>query len=157
MKRTALALGVLLLAAAPVFGTTLLRMDVQDLTRYSNAVVIGTVVGQTTLSDQPGPHLGKIQVEVEEALKGDLEGTVTVLNPGFAGAPVFQVGDEVVLFVYSRDGKHVLTGFQQGSFKIVTDASGNKVLDRGIPSRANSVAGVRSLDALIAEILAAAQ
>ncbi len=156
MKKLLWTLGALLLVTAPGYATTLLWMDVQDLTRNSTAVVQGTVVAQTTLSDLPGPALNRVTVEVGEALKGDLDGAVLVNNPGFTGAPSFQEGDELILFVSTRDGTHVITGFQQGSFKIVSNPAGEKVLDRGIPSRDKAVAGVRSVDVLVNEIRSAA-
>ena len=156
MKKLLWTLGALLLVTAPGYATTLLWMDVQDLTRNSTAVVQGTVVAQTTLSDLPGPALNRVTVEVGEARKGDLDGAVLVNNPGFTGAPSFQEGDELILFVSTRDGTHVITGFQQGSFKIVSNPAGEKVLDRGIPSRDKAVAGVRSVDVLVNEIRSAA-
>jgi len=156
MRKAPWILGVLLLLAAPGYATTLLWMDVADLTRYSTAVLQGTVAAQNTLSDLPGVPLHQVTVQVGEALKGEIEGSVLVNNPGFAGAPVFQVGDEVILFVTSRNGSNVITGFQQGSFKILTKPSGEKVLDRPIPSRDKALSGVRSVDVLVGEIRGAA-
>lgn len=156
MRKAPWILGVLLLLAAPGHATTLLWMDVGDLTRNSTAVLQGTVVAQETLSDLPGVPLNRVTVDVGEAFKGGIEGSVLVNNPGFAGAPVFHVGDELILFVSSRNGSNVITGFQQGSFKIVTRPSGEKVLDRPIPSRDKALSGVRSVDALVDEIRGAA-
>jgi hypothetical protein len=159
MKKSLLIAGALLwlLAAAPGHATTLLWMDVPDLTRHSTSVVHGTVVAQHTLAEQPGVPLNQVTVEIEDTLKGELQGTVVVVNPGFAGAPAFQDGDELVLFISTRDGTHVITGFQQGSFRIVTDPAGRKVLDRAIPSRDKSLAGVRSVEALLNEIRSAVE
>jgi len=160
MKQTLLVFGILALMAAPALATTLLWMDVPDLTRSSTAVVIGRVIGQTLHADKPGATLTRLQVEITETLKGDLEGTVIINNPGFEGSPAFADGDEAVLFIYTRDGTNVLTGFQQGSFKILTDTAGTKVLDRKIPSRERSLTQQRSLtrtnslDSLVSEIKA---
>ncbi len=161
MKRTLLVFGILAIAAAPALATTLLWMDVPDLTRSSTAVVIGRIIGQTLHADRPGATLTRLQVEITETLKGDLKGTVIINNPGFEGSPAFADGDEAVLFIYSRDGTNVLTGFQQGSFKILNDPSGSKVLDRKIPSRkeslTRSLTRTNSLDSLVSEIRAAAE
>lgn len=159
MKRSLLIAGALLwlFAAAPGHATTLLWMDVPELTRHSSSVVLGTVVAQHTLAEQPGVSLNRVTVEIAETLKGGLQGTVVVENPGFTGAPAFQDGDELILFISTRDGTHVITGFQQGSFRIVTDPAGRKVLDREVPSRERSAAGVRSVEALLNEIRAAVQ
>ena len=123
----------------------------------STAVVMGRVASQRVLASQPGTSLNQLSFEIDRTLKGDLKGSVVVNNPGFVGAPVFHDGDELVLFLYTRDDTHVITGFQQGSFRIVTDGLGRKVLDRGIPSRDKSIAGVRALDVLLSEILAAVE
>jgi len=157
MRRAGLLVGLWLSLASPCLATTLLWMGVQDLTKNSTSVVMGRVISQTHLADGPGVALDRITFEISRTLKGDLQGTVVVNNPSFPGAPVFVEGDELILFLYTRDDTHVITGFQQGSFKIVSDASGNRVLDRGIPSRQRAIAGQRSVDRLVSEILEAAQ
>ena len=157
MKQTLLFLGILLLASAPALATTLLWMDVPELTRNSTSVVIGRITGQSLHADQPGLTLTRLQVDIRETLKGNLRGTAIINNPGFPGAPVFADGEEAVLFIHTRDGTHVLTGFQQGSFKIRTDPSGHKVIDRKIPSRKRSAVRTNSLDSLVSEIRAAAE
>ena len=157
MRKAVLLTCLCLLLAAPSFATTLLWMDVQDLTRNSSSVVMGTVVSQQHLTAGPGVPLNRVNFAISRTLKGDLEGTIVVNNPGFEGAPAFDQGDELILFIHSRDNTHVITGFQQGSFKIVTNASGNSVLSRGIPSQRKSIAGYRSVDVLVSEILDAAE
>ena len=155
MRRAGLILAVVFLATAPVLATTLLWMDVQDLTRNSTSIVMGRVEAQTVLSSGPGVPLTQVLVKIDRSLKGGLEGAVLVNNPGFDGAPVFKEGEEVVLFLFTQGGTHVLTGFPQGSFKIVTDELGRKVLDRALPSKNRSIATIRSVDTLISEIKAA--
>ena len=157
MRRAGLVVGLWLLTASPSLGTTLLWMDVQELTTKSTSVVIGRALSQRLLTAGPGVPLNQISFEIARTLKGDLQGTIVVNNPGFPGAPVFNKGEELILFIYTRNDTHVLTGFQQGSFKIVTDASGNRVLDRAMPSRQKSLAGHRSVDRLVSEILDAAE
>jgi hypothetical protein len=101
----------------------------------------------------PGVPLNRITFEISRTLKGDLDGSIVVNNPGFDGAPAFQEGDELILFIHSRNDTHVITGFQQGSFRIVTDTAGNRVIDRRIPSQRKSIAGYRSVDLFVSEIL----
>lgn len=157
MRRKGFVVGLWLLVASPCLATTLLWMGVRELTESSTSVVMGRVVSQTHVAEGPGVALDRVTFDISRALKGDLQGTIVVNNPGFPGAPVFTEGDELILFLFSRDGTHVITGFQQGSFRIVSDASGNRVLDRGIPSRQRAIAGQRSVDSLVSEILEAAQ
>jgi hypothetical protein len=157
MGRAGLIVALWLLLASPCLATTLLWMDVQELTEQSTSVVMGRVMSQTRLAEDPGVALNRIAFEISWTLKGDLQGTILVNNPGFPGAPVFTEGDEVILFLYSRNDTHVITGFQQGSFRIVSDASGRRVLDRTLPSRQRASAGQRSVDRLVSEILDAEQ
>lgn len=157
MRRAGLLVGLWLLTVSPCLGTTLLWMDVQELTRKSTSVLMGRAVSQRFLAAGPGVPLNQLSFEISRTLKGDLQGTIVVNNPGFPGAPAFNEGDELILFIYTRNDTHVLTGFQQGSFRIVTDPSGRRVLDRAMPSREKSLAGHRSVDSLVSEILDAAQ
>ena len=157
MRRAGLVVGLWLLTAAPCLGTTLLWMDVQELTTKSTSVVMGRAISQRLFTAGPGVPLNQISFEISRTLKGDLQGTIVVNNPGFPGAPAVREGDELILFIYTRHDIHVMTGFQQGSFRIVTDPSGSRVLDRAIPSRRRSIAGHRSVDRLVSEILDAAQ
>ncbi len=163
MLRAGFVVGLWLMLTTPTLATTLLWMDVQELTTHSTSVVMGRTVSLETLAAGPGVPLNRITFEISRALKGDLEGTIVVNNPGFPGAPAFNEGDEAVLFLYTRkdtkthEDTHVMTGLQQGSFKIVTDSSGRRVLDRAIPSHQKGIADHRSLDRLVTEILEAAQ
>ncbi|MGW8323298.1 MAG: hypothetical protein ACWGSD_17255 [Thermodesulfobacteriota bacterium] len=157
MRRAGLVVGLWLLTASLCLGTTLLWMDVQELTTKSTSVVMGRVISQRLLTAEPGVPLNQISFEISRTLKGDLQGTIVLNNPGFPGAPAFNEGEELILFIYTRNDTHVLTGFQQGSFKIVTDSSGNRVLDRRMPSRQQSLAGQRSVERLVSEILDAAK
>ncbi len=154
MRRAWLAL-VALCVATPAFATTMVALDVGQLTRHSNAVVIGKVSDVHVQADKPGVPLTRAVVHVSESLRGDLAGDVEVLSPGFAGSPSFAAGDELVLFITSRNGVNVLTGFQQGHFRVLADRNGNRVLDRALPTHDRAAAGSRSLDDLIRLVRAA--
>lgn len=154
MRRAWVGLAALLLAT-PALATTLVPLDVGQLARYSSAVVIGKVSDVQVQSDKPGVALTRALVHVDQALRGSLAGDVEVLSPGFSGAPSFASGDELVLFITSRDGVNVLTGYAQGRFGILRDKNGNRVLDRALPTHDRSLAGSRSLDDLIRLVRAA--
>jgi hypothetical protein len=79
-----------------------------------------------------------VTVEAAEYLKGNLGDHVTFKIPGgqlgryrtvFVGAPSFQTGDEVVLFL-KTDGPSFpfLAGLSQGVYRIVTDTSSGERL-----------------------------
>ncbi|MFN7951336.1 MAG: hypothetical protein U0610_06400 [bacterium] len=154
MRRAWLAL-VALWVATPAFATTMVALDVGQLARHSNAVVIGKVGDVHVQADKPGVPLTRAIVHVSESLRGDLSGDVEVLSPGFPGSPSFASGDELVLFITSRDGLNVLTGYQQGHFRVLHDKDGNRVLDRALPTHDRAAAGSRSLDDLIRLVRAA--
>jgi hypothetical protein len=157
MRKVGLLACLYLCVSSPGLATTLLWMDVQALTKNSSSVVMGTVTSQLHLKTHPGVPLSQVTFEISRTLKGDLEGTIVVNNPGFDGAPTFAEGDELILFIHTQDNTHVITGFQQGSFRIVTDPAGNRVLGRNIPSQRRSTAGYRSVDRLVTEILDAVE
>lgn len=73
-----------------------------------------------------------VTVAVAEYLKGNLGENVTVRVPGgqlgryrtvFVGAPEFQAGDEVVLFLKSGGPSYpYIIGLSQGAFRVVAEA-----------------------------------
>jgi len=128
----------------------MLTLDVDQLTHNSSEIVLADVTSVEVLADQPGVPLTKLTVDVAESLKGSLSGSVEILSPGFPGAPAFASGEQLVLFLHSADGVHVLTGFQQGRFGVRADGS----LDRAIPG-AQRTAGENTLDELVRAIQAA--
>lgn len=151
MRRACVGLlGIALFVATPALATTMLTLDVGQLTRYSNSIVIGDVTAVEVIADQPGVPLTRLTVDVSEALKGALEGSVEVLSPGFPGAPEFVSGEQLVLFIHSEDGVNVLTGFQQGRFGVNADGT----LDRAIPGAGGRSAG-NTLEALVQAVQAA--
>lgn len=73
-----------------------------------------------------------VTVAVSEYLKGDLGESLTLRVPGgqlgryrtvFVGAPEFQAGDEVVLFLkHAGPSYPYIIGLSQGAFRVVADA-----------------------------------
>ena len=85
MRKAGLGAGLWLLLASPCLATTLSWMDVQALTQHSSSVVMGRVVSQRVLKAEPGVPLTRVTFEISRSLKGDLQGTIVVNNPGFPG------------------------------------------------------------------------
>jgi hypothetical protein len=132
----ALAIGV------PVVGhaTVLVPIEFRELVTSAPVIVHGRVVdvhaewieGRRSIETL-------VTIEASEYLKGDLGGRVTIRVPGgrlgryrtiFIGAPSFQEGDEVVLFLRTA-GRAVpwILGLSQGAFRIVADpASGRQMV-----------------------------
>jgi len=65
----------------------------------------------------------------------ELGGQVGNLAMQAPGAPHFKVGDEAVLFVWtdSVERRHQAIGFEQGVFRVRTDSSGAKFVNRNVP------------------------
>ncbi len=151
MRKVFLAAAAMVALAVPSHALTMLRLDVDQLARYSSAVVVAEVQSIEVIADEPGVPLTKVTVDVAESLKGDLTGETVLLSPGLPGAPDFAAGETLVLFIHSADGVHVLTGFQQGHFRVLADG---ETLDRAVPGLGRS-ADATSLQALTAAVEAA--
>ncbi len=134
MRYRSLLVGVALTAALvpPVSATVLIPGDLGEIARSATAIVRGTVVGVSS-----GWADGRRRVEtvvtlrVGESLKGDLRGVVSVKVPGgvvgryrsvTVGAPSFQQGEEVVLFLGAEPpALPYLIGLGQGVFRVRRD------------------------------------
>jgi hypothetical protein len=128
----------LLLTAAPSSATVYLPADFPEMVALSTFVVHARVVDvrSETTSDRRG-IVTFVTVDVTQALKGLPGESVTFLVPGgqvgryervVVGAPQFDRGDEVVLFLSSR-GPSIpyVFGLSQGVYR-VSRASGRAVV-----------------------------
>ncbi len=125
-------------------GTTLQRMDLDDLTGQSNAVVYGKITGSRTAWDQAHTVIfTTYTVQAIQYLKGQLGPSFELRELGgerdgiamkVPSVPAFSAGDEVVLFVWTDPaGNHQAIGFEQGALVVRTDPqSGAKTVDRAI-------------------------
>lgn len=123
-----------LLLASAAQATTLLRMEVEELTRA--AEVVARV---RCLDNEARVEGGAIwtytRFAVREAWKGKPEVEITVRVPGgrighltarVEGAPRFVPGEEAVLFLERRGRALTVTGWAQGAFRVHRDASGRE-------------------------------
>ena len=141
MKKTASLLFVLWVWGLSAGATTLLRLDLDDLTAESSAVVYGKIVASRVEWNQSRTLIFTVYtVEPMEYLKGRLGpvfelyepgGTLDGLQMSVAGVPAFSVGQEAILFVWSDPrGQHQVTGFEQGAFPVRADPqTGLKIVD----------------------------
>jgi hypothetical protein len=128
----------------PVRALTYAPTDFPTLVGGARAIALGRIVALTPRWTEGRRGIETlIALEVEDYLKGDLGGSVTVAVPGgqmgpylsvIPGAPRFREGETVVLFL-AGDGPavpHVL-GLGQGVFRIVADrTSGERIV---VPER----------------------
>lgn len=130
---TVLATMLLILSLAPRLGAaTVQRMDLDDLTAASHAIAHGRIAAARAEWDAARTLIYTVYtVEVLESLKGAPGPVLEVREPGgeldglnmtAAGVPVFAVGEEAVLFLWTDPrGRHQVTGFEQGAVRLQTD------------------------------------
>jgi hypothetical protein len=139
MGRIALSLFVLFVTI-PLHATVLLPIEFRELVATTPVIVHGQVVDvRSEWVDGRRAVETFVTLEVADYLKGNLGDHVTFKVPGgqlgryrtvFVGAPLFQAGDEVVLFL-KTDGPSFpfIVGLSQGVFRVVADTqSGQRVV-----------------------------
>jgi len=143
MKIIATALLILSLASR-LGATTVLRMDLDDLTAESHAIAHGRIVAARAEWDAARTLIYTVYtVEVLEYLKGGPGPLLEVREPGgeldglnmtAAGVPVFAIGEEAVLFLWTDPrGRQQVTGFEQGAVRVQTDSqTGAKTARRAL-------------------------
>lgn len=138
-----LALAALLAAGVTGAGaSTFLKQSVADLIQKSRGVVHAQVTD--VRSEWNADHtfiFSYVTLEVKRALAGQKHAYETVRVPGgvvdgyrvvMEGAPDFNVGDNVVVFLGAwDDGALMVEGYYQGLSKVDRDAAGNEMLKGG--------------------------
>jgi hypothetical protein len=121
------------LAIAPLRATVLLPAEFREIVGQSQIIVYGRVVEAVAeLSDDRKRIETIVTFEVGTYLKGGRGETLTFRVPGgqvgryrsiTVGAPVFESGDEVVLFLNQKeDGLPFVFGLNQGVFRVRRDS-----------------------------------
>jgi hypothetical protein len=132
MRRFALCTALLFLSAA-LHATVIIPIEFRELVAIAPVIVHGQVVDvRSDFVDGRRSVETFVTVEATEYLKGNLGDRLTFKVPGgqlgryrtvFIGAPEFQQGDEVVLFLKSVGPSYPsIIGLSQGAFRVVTDA-----------------------------------
>lgn len=140
-----LLLGILIPGAARA--TTVRPLNIEELTEKAGRIVSGQVVA-IDVSTDPALDLpvARVTLAVQRTLKGSGGSTLAfrMLAPseaattlGVRGLPSFDVGEEVVLFLYpeSRTGLTSPVGLTQGKFVKVTDKQGRTLAVNGFANR----------------------
>jgi hypothetical protein len=137
-----------LLLSSPlfVFGTTVVPMSVEALTRASSHVVEGRATGSTSQWNPEHTFIFTYtRFEVTRNLKGaapkevlvrQIGGTVGGITQKVAGVRHWRAGDEAVLFLQpspTADGTLVVTGLMQGNFLMRRTQSGQQYVSNGMP------------------------
>ncbi|HLL04374.1 MAG TPA: hypothetical protein VK539_27560 [Myxococcaceae bacterium] len=122
-------LAALLLFGLPASATTMLRLDVPELSQNSDTVVHGTVRRvESRWSGDRRRILTDVEIQVTESLKGQPGSTVLVIQPGgkmgdigqmVHGTASFVPGEEVVVFLERKGASAFqLSGMSQGKYQV---------------------------------------
>jgi hypothetical protein len=131
--RRLLACGFLVCASVAVHATVIMPIEFRELVTIAPLIVHGKVADvRSGWVDGRRSVETFVTVDVADYLKGNLGDRVTFKVPGgqigryrtvFVGAPEFQEGDEVVLFLQHTGPSYpYVVGLNQGAFRVVADA-----------------------------------
>jgi hypothetical protein len=155
-RRAALAvvtlIAVVVAATTSAYATTVERLPLERVTETAARIVHATVVDSHSGRDESGLPATWITLNVARTLKGPQADQLTIKQYGVAkplpdgtitrvaGLPRYNVGDEVVLFLYpeSRRGFTSPVGFGQGLYRVSRAAGTARVrpdLERTGPDR----------------------
>jgi hypothetical protein len=136
--RRVLIVVLLLTVPAALRATVLIPIEFRELVAVSSTIVHGHVADvRAGWIDGRRAIETFLTIDADEYYKGGGSSTVTVRVPGgqigrfrtiFVGAPEFQQGDEVVLFLRSFEGRTAIVGLSQGAYRVVPDRSGRSIV-----------------------------
>jgi len=139
MRRLALGIACVVLPVV-LRATVIVPVEFRELVTIAPVIVHGRVVDvRSDWVDGRRSVETFVTVEAAEYLKGNLGERLTFKVPGgrlgryrtvFVGAPEFQDGDEVILFLKSSGPSYpYIIGLSQGAFRVVADArSGRRMV-----------------------------
>ena len=137
-----LVVGVVLPATAGA--TLLVYLSDEELTTRADAIVQAEVLDVESYRDsQVHRVFTRVTLGVEQYLKGHGPDEVVVRIAGGAlgdleyrvlGAPRFEPGEEVVVFLEARPDAAGVIGMTQGKLRVVTDEAGEKWVERDLTS-----------------------
>lgn len=138
-RRSLLAALLCCACGAAIRATVIVPASLDELVLEARAIAAGRVVAtEARWVDGRRSIETFVTLDVAEYLKGNLGDTVVFRVPGgelgayrtmIAGAPEFDVGDEVVLFLSARGPAipHIV-GFSQGVFRVVRGSDGGSLV-----------------------------
>jgi len=136
-------------AVSPLHATVIVGADLGEVARAARIVARGRVVateGRWTADRRTIETL--VTLDVEAYLKGELAGLVSFTVPGgrlgryrsiVIGAPRFDVGERVVVFLDARGPSlPFVVGLGQGVYRIVASSDGTSVVTPPVPGPATT-------------------
>ena len=138
-RRRVPLLAVVCLLSAPLSATVLVPAEFREIVNGSEIIAFGRVVDAT--ADWSGDRsriVTFVTMEVSTYLKGNSGDTIVFAVPGglvgryrnvLVGAPIFEAGDEAVVFLKRQgDGLPSIFGLNQGVFRVRFDERSNRRL-----------------------------
>ena len=133
-------LGCMVAALAPLHGSTLQQLSLNDMIQLSTAIVHGKA--QQTVSSYSGSIIyTHYKIQVSETLKGPAATQLDIAVPGgasnrfqqtFAGAPILAPSQDFVFFLWtSKSGLTQIIGLSQGLFAVSKNSAGLLIVTRG--------------------------
>jgi len=128
---------------APLHGSTLLQLSLNDMIRKSTSIVHGTA--HRTYSAFHGSMIySHYQIQVSETLKGSSVSQIDLFVPGgvagglqqsYAGSPTLVEGQDYVIFLWaSKTGVTQIIGLSQGLFAVTANSTGQPIIVRAAAS-----------------------
>ena len=125
---------VLLLAAIPLFATTVPKIELPEMVFKADAIIDGHVDSIYSEWDAEKKLIFTyISVRIDESLKGgssrsllikQLGGRVGGLDMNVAGMPLFSEGEQVLLFLRQQTGStYEVVGLNQGRYQIIQNVA----------------------------------
>jgi hypothetical protein len=146
------AVGLAMLVAAPASTTVIQYLDIEQMSELADVITTGEVERvQASWNDAHTKIYTRITVRTEEVIKGDRElDTVTLKLIGgkvgehvarLPGTPVFEPGDEVLLFLEAREDQdgYLVLGLFQGLYRLDDDTDSDDLLYQDLPPRGVSI------------------
>jgi hypothetical protein len=123
----------------PLRATTVRSLDLDGLVATASTIVVGTVESSRTHWGAEGRLiLTEHTIRVEETLKGapsgavrftTVGGTIDDLTLHVSGMPVFETGEEAVVFLEEAGAYRTVVGMGQGKFSIEAGVVRNDLTD----------------------------
>ncbi len=117
------------------WGTTFVMMDDEDLARSASVIALGEVQSISTETDSTDQIDTRIELAVDDQLKGVSRSVLTMVIPGGSaggvrrvvfGAPQFYRGERVLVFLRERpDGMLAPTALAMGKYTVAHTAAGD--------------------------------
>jgi hypothetical protein len=130
---------IAMLAASPAAATTYIPVDFHEMVTAAKAITYGRVVDvRSELTFDRTTIATYVTIDVAQHLKGNFGESVTFRVPGghvgryrriIVGAPQFERGDDVIVFLSAR-GPSVpyLYGLSQGVYRVARRADGHAIV-----------------------------